>query len=41
MPKERTFHIVWVGRDHGAGEALTSQLDKTVQYSGAMVVVKR
>jgi alpha-D-xyloside xylohydrolase len=41
MAKERTFHIVWVGHDHGAGEALVSQPDKTIRYSGAEVVVKK
>ncbi len=41
MPKERTFNIVWVGSEQGAGEALVSRPDKTVRYSGAEVVVKR
>jgi alpha-D-xyloside xylohydrolase len=41
MTKERTFHIVWVSHDHGAGEALASGPDKTVRYSGAEVVVKK
>jgi alpha-D-xyloside xylohydrolase len=41
MPKERTFNIVWVGRDHGAGEALISQPDKTIRYSGEAVSVRR
>jgi alpha-D-xyloside xylohydrolase len=41
MPKERRFNIVWVGRDHGAGEALESRADKTVRYSGEAVSVRR
>jgi len=41
MAKERTFNIVWVGRDHGAGEALVSRPDKTVRYTGAAVSVRR
>jgi len=41
MPKERTFNIVWVGRDHGAGEALVSKPDKTIRYSGAAISVER
>ena len=41
MPKERTFNIVWVGRDHGAGEALVSNPDKTIRYSGAAVSVQK
>jgi alpha-D-xyloside xylohydrolase len=41
MAKERTFKIVWVGRDHGAGETVASTPDKTVRYTGAAVSVRR
>lgn len=40
-PKERTFNIVWVGSEHGAGEAVASRPDKTIRYSGAEVIVKK
>lgn len=41
MPKERTFNIVWVGRNHGAGEGVASKPDQTVRYSGKAVTVRR
>ena len=41
MAKERVFNIVWVGRDHGAGETVISGPDKTIHYSGAAVSVRR
>jgi len=41
MAKARTFNIVWVGRDHGAGEALVSHPDKTVHYLGDAISVRR
>jgi len=39
MPKEMTFHIVWVGANHGAGEAVESAADRTVVYTGAAIEV--
>jgi len=39
MPKEMTFHIVWVGANHGAGEAVESAADRTVVYTGAAIDV--
>ena len=41
MAKERTFNIVWVGREHGAGEALVSRPDKMIRYSGTAITVKK
>jgi hypothetical protein len=41
MAKERTFNIVWVRGDHGAGEAQVSKPDKTVRYSGEVVSIRR
>lgn len=35
----RTFHIVFVGDNHGIGGTLTSSPDKTVQYSGTKIAV--
>jgi alpha-D-xyloside xylohydrolase len=39
MLSSRTFNIVWVGSNHGAGVAVTSAADQVVKYSGAQVVV--
>jgi alpha-D-xyloside xylohydrolase len=39
MPASRTFDIVWVGPDHGAGVDVTASPDKEVQYDGSEVVV--
>jgi alpha-D-xyloside xylohydrolase len=39
MPASRTFNIVWVAANHGAGGAVTATADQTVPYSGAAVVV--
>lgn len=34
MLKERTFHIVWVSANHGAGVPLTEKPDAVVRYTG-------
>jgi alpha-D-xyloside xylohydrolase len=39
MLQTRTFHIVFVTDNHGAGIALTDKADKTVQYSGKKITV--
>ncbi|HKV25272.1 MAG TPA: TIM-barrel domain-containing protein [Candidatus Acidoferrum sp.] len=39
MLEKRTFHIVFVRDNHGAGSSLTSSPDKTVQYSGKQISV--
>lgn len=39
MLATRTFRIVFVSENHGAGGALTESPDKTVQYSGEKIVV--
>lgn len=39
MLGSRTFNIVWVGANHGAGVAVTAAPDQVVKYSGAQVVV--
>jgi alpha-D-xyloside xylohydrolase len=39
MLTSRTFNVVWVGANHGAGVAVTSAPDQVVKYSGAQVVV--
>jgi alpha-D-xyloside xylohydrolase len=39
MLASRTFNVVWVGANHGAGLAVTATPDQVVKYSGAQVVV--
>lgn len=39
MLQNRTFHIVWVGPDHGSGQAVTAKPDETVAYAGKEVRV--
>jgi len=34
MPATRTFNIVWVGANHGAGVAVTATADQVVKYDG-------
>lgn len=41
MLKERTFNIVWVSQDHGAGVSITEKPDAVVRYSGKAVKVSR
>lgn len=35
MPTSRTFNIVWVGADHGAGLDVTATADQVVKYDGS------
>ncbi|KYF76621.1 hypothetical protein BE11_10645 [Sorangium cellulosum] len=39
MPASRTFKIVWVGSNHGAGVGVTAAADQVVAYDGSEVVV--
>lgn len=39
MVSQRTFRVIFVGAQHGAGEEQTARVDKTVQYSGSAVTV--
>jgi len=39
MLKERTFNIIWVTKDHGAGVAITEKSDAVVHYDGKAVKV--
>jgi alpha-D-xyloside xylohydrolase len=41
MLEKRTFHIVFVGANHGAGIELTAATDKTVEYTGQQLRVTR
>ena len=41
MLETRTFRIVLVGENHGAGVGPTAQADKVVEYSGQQIVVGR
>jgi alpha-D-xyloside xylohydrolase len=40
MLRERTFHIVWVSENHGAGIPSTEKPDAVVHYNGKSVEVK-
>jgi alpha-D-xyloside xylohydrolase len=40
MPADRTFQIVIVGENKGAGTGITGNPDKTVTYNGSLQVVK-
>jgi alpha-D-xyloside xylohydrolase len=40
MPAKRTFHIVWVSPNHGAGIEVSNQADRVVTYDGQEVRVK-
>jgi len=39
MLENRTFQIVLVGANHGAGGGQTEKADKTVKYIGKKIVV--
>jgi alpha-D-xyloside xylohydrolase len=39
MPASRTFHVVFVGKNHGTGGDLTGKADRTVTYSGKQLSV--
>jgi len=39
MLTSRTFNVVWVGPNHGAGLAVTATPDQAVKYDGTQVVV--
>jgi alpha-D-xyloside xylohydrolase len=39
MSASRTFHVVFVSKNHGTGGALTGRADKTVTYSGKQLTV--
>jgi len=41
MLQERTFNIVWVGKEKGTGIDLPYKIDKTVVYSGKPVTIKQ
>ena len=41
MLKERTFKVVWVGPEHGAGIPVTDKPDAVVRYNGSAVKVVR
>ena len=34
MPSKMDFHVVLVGKGHGAGEAVTAEADRTISYNG-------
>jgi alpha-D-xyloside xylohydrolase len=40
MVKERTFNVVWVSKNHGAGIPYTDQPDAVIHYKGKSVAVK-
>ena len=40
MLQSRTFHVVFVGENHGSGIDPTANSDKTVTYSGKAISIK-
>jgi hypothetical protein len=40
MPTTRTFNVVFVAANHGAGLAVTATPDRVVTYTGTAMVVK-
>jgi len=41
MLQKRTFHIVWVKKNHGVGLEVTADVDQTVVYSGKTIKIRR
>jgi hypothetical protein len=41
MLNQRTFNIIWVSENHGAGTSITEQQDAVVHYKGGAVSVSR
>jgi alpha-D-xyloside xylohydrolase len=39
MMKQRTFNIIWVSKDHGAGVAIAGKPDAVVHYTGKVLKV--
>ncbi len=39
MLANRTFNIVWVGSNHGAGVGVTATPDQVIKYDGTQVIV--
>jgi hypothetical protein len=37
MPQQRTFRILLVGPDHGAGPQIAATADREIQYDGQRV----
>ena len=40
IPTHRTFHIVWVDHNHGAGLPHTRDVDRTITYDGSTVTLQ-
>jgi alpha-D-xyloside xylohydrolase len=40
MAERRSFHVIWVGKGRGVGEAVAGSADATVEYLGDAVEVK-
>jgi alpha-D-xyloside xylohydrolase len=40
MPGKITFHVVWVSPNHGVGETVEGNPDRTVIYSGSSVSIR-
>ncbi len=41
MLKERTFRIVWVGKNHGTGVEAEERADQTITYHGDETIIKK
>jgi alpha-D-xyloside xylohydrolase len=41
MPEEKTFHIIWAGKQHGAGVDIEKNADKIIKYTGKKIIIKK
>ncbi len=41
MLKERTFHIIWVGDEHGVDVSPENNIDEVITYTGEKVIIKK
>jgi alpha-D-xyloside xylohydrolase len=41
MLKERTFHVIWVGKGHGVGVNPEKNIDKEIKYTGVKIITKK
>jgi alpha-D-xyloside xylohydrolase len=41
MPKQMTFHVVWVSAHHGVGEEVEERADRTLEYTGSSITVSK
>ena len=41
MLTSRTFNVVWVSKNHGAGETVTATIDKAIPYNGGKLTLNK